>query len=54
MTELPEETKQKLTEVLSHAASQNRAVIEFKKEDDALYASEITEHVAELEDIVNE
>ncbi len=54
MTDLPKETKAKLIEVLSHAASQDRSVIEFERKDGALYAAEITEHVAELEDMVNE
>lgn len=51
MTKLPNETKEKLMEVLSHAASQEKAVIEFVKEDDTLYAMEITKHVAELEEM---
>lgn len=51
MTDLPDETKETILDVLGHAASQDRAVIEFTKTDDTLYASEITEHVAELEDM---
>jgi len=54
MTELSDQMKDTLTGVLSHAASQDRAVIEFTKSDGTLYASEITDHVAELEEIVNE
>jgi len=54
MTRLPEETKDKLMEVLSHAASQEKAVIEFTRTDDTLYATEITEHVNEMEEMVND
>lgn len=54
MTDLPEKTKETLMDVLSHAASQDRSVIEFTKTDDTLHAKEITEHVAELEEIVND
>jgi hypothetical protein len=50
MTALPDETKATLLEVLSHAASQDRAVIEFQKKDDSLHAAEITEHVNRLEE----
>lgn len=49
MTELPDETKETLMEVLQHAASQESAVIEFSVSDGTLYATEITEHVARLE-----
>jgi len=54
MTKLPDETKETMMEVLRHAASQNRAVIEFTKDDGELHAKELTDHVTELEDIVNE
>lgn len=37
-------------EVLSHAAGNDKAVIEFTTTDGTLYASEITEHVQRLED----
>lgn len=49
MTDLPDETKETLMQVLSHAASQEKAIIEFTKTDDTLHAKEITEHVVELE-----
>ncbi len=54
MTDLPDETKETLMNVLSHAASMDRSVIEFTTTDGELYATEITDHVAELEEIVNE
>lgn len=54
MTDLPDETKETLMEVLRHAASEEKAVIEFTKTDGTLYAKEITDHVSELEAIVNE
>lgn len=50
MTELPDKTKDELMQVLSHAASQDRAVIEFHEEDGSLHAAEITEHVERLEE----
>lgn len=50
---LPDETKETLMSVLQRAASQDKAVIEFEKTDGELYATEITEHVAELEEMVN-
>lgn len=54
MTDLPPETKETLLEVLSHAVSQEKAVIEFTTTDGTLYAKEITDHVDELEDYVND
>jgi len=54
MVDLPDETKETMMEVLRHAASQDRAVIEFTKDDGELHAKELTDHVSELEDIVNE
>lgn len=53
MTDLPDETKETLIEVLSHAAGNDRSVIEFTTNDGTLYASEITDHVEELEKIAN-
>jgi hypothetical protein len=47
---LPPETKDILMDILRRAASQDRAVIEFKKRDGELHAMDITEHVAVLED----
>jgi hypothetical protein len=49
--ELSDEAKETLTNVLQHAASQDKAVIEFTKTDGELYAKEITEHVAVLEEM---
>lgn len=54
MVDLPDETKETLMEVLQHAASQDRAVIEFTKDGGELHAKELTDHVSELENIVNE
>jgi hypothetical protein len=54
MVDLPDETKDTLLSVLSHAAANERAVVEFTNEDGTLYAKDITDHVAELENIVNE
>lgn len=47
---LPQETKDVLMDILQKAASQDRAVIEFKKRDGELHAMEITEHVEVLEE----
>jgi len=49
MVGLPDETKETLMEVLSHAASNEQTVIEFTREDGSLYAKEITDHVNQLE-----
>ena len=49
VVDLPEETKDTLLQVLKHAAGNERAVIEFQKNDGELFAMEITEHVEELE-----
>jgi hypothetical protein len=46
---LPEETKEKLREILQYAASNDHCVVEFKREDGQLYASDITDHLNELE-----
>lgn len=47
--DLPDDTKETLVGILEHAASNERAVIEFQKEDGQLIAADITEHVAALE-----
>jgi hypothetical protein len=47
---LPDETKDVLMDILRRAASQDRAVIEFKTRDGELHAMDITEHVEVLED----
>lgn len=54
MIELPDETKDTLMTVLRHAASQERAVVEFTQTDGSLYAKEITDHVEEMEEIIND
>ena len=54
MTTLSDEAKETLTEVLQHAASKEKSVIEFTNDDGVLRAKEITERVEELEEIVNE
>lgn len=52
--DLPDETKDTLLTVLQHASSKDRSVIEFTTNDGELFAKEITEHVSELEDSVND
>jgi len=52
--DVPDETKETLLSILSHAASQDRSVIEFKRVDGEIHAQEITDHVAKLEEIVND
>lgn len=54
MPELADSAKEKLAEILAHVASQERTVVEFEQVDGTLYASDITNHVDELEAIVNE
>ena len=49
MTKLSEEVKETLLEVLQHAASKDKSVIEFTNDDGVLRAKEITEHVEILE-----
>lgn len=49
MTELSDSAKETLTEVLQHAASKDKSVIEFTNDDGVLRAKEITEHVEVLE-----
>lgn len=52
--EVPEATKKTLMNVLKHAASEEKAVIEFQNDGGELYATEITEHVEKLEEMMNE
>lgn len=52
--DVPDETKETLLSILSHAASQDRSVIEFTRTDGEMHAKDITEHVKELEEIVND
>jgi hypothetical protein len=52
--DVPDETKETLLSILSHAASQDRSVIEFTTDDGTVHAKEITNHVEKLEDIVND
>lgn len=57
---LPPTVKQNLTEILSHAASQERTVIEFRTTETEQgarhlsHALDITDHVEELEDAADE
>ena len=57
---LPPNVKQTLSQILAHAASQDRTVIELQTGETAsgrrhfTHALEITDHVAEMEDQLNE
>lgn len=46
---LPDETKKTLLSIMRHAASKDRAVVEFTTDDGSLNAKEITDHVEVLE-----
>lgn len=50
-TKLPQETKETLLDILKRAATQDRAIIEFQKNDGELHAADITEHVDRLEEM---
>jgi hypothetical protein len=47
--DLSDEVKETLMNVLRHAASEDRSVIEFRSDGENLTAAEITKHVETLE-----